>query len=236
MAAPPNDTSEIRAWLATQLKLKDVPEPIWDLLVEDEYVEEAQYPVFADARDELVRQARKLLQIYRAGAGPAPKKQPAGKRKRATTSDRALAVAEIATKIAKARASKNPDASLNGDEEKSPIVSMISNNKITITAQPWVPAEDVKQAYAQLRNACFKKETPSERRVCLCRFVVEHCDGYYDEEHEITGLRPTTRWRPLLHQWNQRYPQGHDWHYTDPRKFYRDFRDTFQALTLFEYF
>jgi hypothetical protein len=238
MADSHNDTSDLRAWLASQLKLEDLPEPIWEYLVVDGYVEAAQDPDFPDARGDLARQARKLLKIYGAGGDAlnVPKKQPTGKRQKATTSDRALAVAEIATKIAKARASKNPDASPNDDEEISPIVSMISNNKITVTADPWVPLTDVMQAFTQLRNVWFKAETPSERRLCLCRFVVEHCDGHYDEEHDITGLRPTSSWRPLMEQWNQRYPQEHPWHYTDVRNFSRDFRDTFEALTLFEYF
>jgi hypothetical protein len=238
MARPNNDTSEIRAWLSSQLKLEDIPEPIWDYLVDERYVRDARDPDYPDGRGDLVWQARKLLKLYSAsvGAPNVPRKQRTSKRQRATTSDRALAAAEIATKIAKARASKNPDASPNDDEEKSPIVSMIINNKITVTADPWVPVKDVMQAFTQLRNVWFKSETPSERRVCLCRFVVEHSDGYYDEEDNITGLRPTSRWRPLMEQWNQCYPPGHDWHYTDPRKFYRDFRETFEALTLFENF
>jgi len=150
MAGPPNDTSEIRAWLTTQLKLEDVPEPIWELLVEDEYVEEAQYPPdFPDARDELVRQARKLLKIYRGGSDSpqVPKKQRTTKRQKATSASRSEVVGKIAAKIAKAKASKGTDASPNGDDERavteSPVVWTIENNLITVTAKPWVSLEEV---------------------------------------------------------------------------------------------
>src|SRR5215218_9439762 len=68
MAAPQNDTSEIRAWLASQLRLEDIPDPIWGYLVEERHVTEAQNPDYPNAREYLVAQARKLLRIHRAGA------------------------------------------------------------------------------------------------------------------------------------------------------------------------
>jgi hypothetical protein len=261
MAGPQNDTSEIRAWLATQLKLEDVPETIWELLVEDEYVEGAQYHVFPDARDELVRQARKLLSAYRAGAGagPAPKKQPTGKRRKATAVSRSKVVAEIKAKSSQAKENKDPDASPNGGEEElealtpeqrellarerafaeSPLTGEISNNLITVTAEPSVSPEDVRRQYESLRRAWFYTETPSERRVELVNFVTSFCEGYYNEERGRSGLLrgpDWPGWRQIMAQWNQRYPQGHDWYYTDVRNFSRVFRETFEALTLFENF
>jgi hypothetical protein len=243
MAGPQYDTSEIRAWLATQLKLEDVPGPIWELLVEDEYVEEAQNRVFPDSRDELVGQARKLLSAYRAGAGagPAPKKQPTGKRQRATAKARSEVVAEIKAKISKAKASSSPDASPNGDSARteSPITGMIANNRITVTADPWVSWEDWRDKIESLRSIWFWKQTPSARRVELVDFVTCFCEGYYNEERGGPGLLrgpDWPGWRQIMEQWNQRYPQGHDWHYTDVRNFSRHFRETYQALTLFENF
>jgi hypothetical protein len=242
MAGPQNDTSEIRAWLASQLKLEDIPEEIWDDLVEQNYVKDAQDPDFPAGREGLVSRARKLFKIYRAddvGARDVRKKQRTSKRQRATTSDRALVVAEIATKIAKARASKNPDASPNGDSvlAESPITGMIANNRITVTADPWVSWEDWRDKIESLRSIWFWKQTPSARRVELVRFVTGFCDGYYDKERDITGLLRGPNWpgwRHIMEQWNQRYPQEHPWHYTDVRNVSRDFRETFEALTLFE--
>lgn len=243
MTGPQNDTSEMRAWLATQLKLEDIPEPIWELLVEDEYVEEAQDPVFADARDDLVRRARKLLKIYRAdvGAPDVRKKQRTSKRQKATAKARSDVLAEIKAKISKAKASSSPDASPNGDSvlAESPITGMIANNRITVTADPWVSWEDWRDKIESLRSIWFWKQTPSARRVQLVRFVTGFCDGYYDKEGDITGLLRGPNWpawRHIMEQWNQRYPQEHPWHYTDVRNVSRDFRKTFEALTLFENF
>ena len=71
----------------------------------------------------------------------------------------------------------------------------------------------------------FWKQTPSERRVELLGFVTGFSKGYYDEEHGITGLKLNASWRQIMERWNQRYPQGHDWHYKDVRNLRRDFRE-----------
>jgi hypothetical protein len=261
MAAPQNDTSKIRAWLASQLKLEDVPEPIWEQLVEDEYVEEAQYPVFADAHDELVRQARKFLKIYRGGADDpqVPKKQRTGKRQKPTDRRRVEVEAEIAAKFAQATAAKDPDASPNGGEEKpetlapeqqilieyaralaeSPLKGEISNNQITVTAKPWVSPEDVRRKFVTMRKIWSWTETPSARRVELVSFVVGFYEGYYNEERDLYGLMRGPNWpswRGIMEQWNQRYPQEHDWHYLDVRNFRRDFNETFETLTSYKDF
>ena len=73
MAGSRNDTSELRVWLASHLKVEDVPETIWDDLVEEEYVKDAQNLGFPDGREELLRQARTLMNAYRAGAGAGPR-------------------------------------------------------------------------------------------------------------------------------------------------------------------
>jgi hypothetical protein len=243
MAGPQNDTSELRAWLASQLKLVDVPEPIWDDLVQEKYVKEAQNLDFPDGREELLWQARRLLKAYRAGAGagPAPKKQPTGKRQRATAKSRSEVVAEIKAKISKAKASSSPDASPNGGSvlAESPITGMIANNRITVTADPWVSWEDWRDKIESLRSLWFWKQTPSARRVELVRFVTGFYDGYYNEQGDKTALQRGPNWpgwRHIMEQWNQHYPQGHDWHYTDVRNFRRHFRETVEALTLFENF
>jgi hypothetical protein len=243
MAVPQEDTAEIRAWLASQLKLGDVPEPIWDYLVEERYVSDARDPDYPDGRGDLVRQARKLSKIYRADVGDPDvrKKQVTGKRQKATAKARSEVVAEIKSKISKAKASSSPDASPKGDSARteSPITGMIANNRITVTADPWVSWEDWRDKIESLRSIWFWTQTPSERRVELVRFVTGFCDGYYDEEGHITGLLRGPNWpawRHIMEQWNQHRPPGHDWHYTDVRNFSRDFRETFEALTLFENF
>jgi hypothetical protein len=258
MAGLQNDTSELRAWLASQLKLEVIPELIWDDLVEERYVKEAQNLGLPDGREELLRQARRLLNAYRAGAdaGPAPKKQPTGKRQKATAKARSEVVAEIATKIAMAKGSISLDASPNGDEEKpnastpellefnartrafaeSPLMWTIENNRITVRAEPWVSPDDVRKSFKNARDMWFWAPTPSERRVELVRFVTGFCRGYHNEERGVSGLVPGRSWRHIMEQWNQHYPHEHDWHYADVRRFRRDFKEGFETLTLFEDF
>jgi hypothetical protein len=255
MAVPHKDTSEIRVWLASQLKLEDVPESVWEYLVEEGYVKEAQNPEYPDARGKLVAQARKLLKIRRDGTDTtkAPKKQRTGKRQKATARRRLQVEAEIAAKFAQAKAAKDPDIS-NGHEEKaenlapgqqilieyaralaeSPLKGEISNNQITVTAEPWVSPEDVRRKFVTMRNIWFWTETPSKRRVELVGFVTGFCEGYYNEEHCRPGLLrgpDWPGWRGVMEQWNQRYPPGHDWHYRDVRNFRRHSHQAFKALT-----
>jgi hypothetical protein len=216
MAGLQKDTLEIRVWLASQLKLEDVPEATWEQLVEDEYVEEAQGPDFPDSRDELVRQALKLLKFYRTGVGASdvPKKQRTSKHQKAKAIRRSEVVAKIAAKIAKAKAKKEPDASPDGGEDKpeaetaeqrefiartgaiaeSPLSGEISNNRITVTAEPWVSPEDVRRQFESLRRAWFWTATPSERRIELVDFVAGFCEGYYNEERGVSGLLRGPNW------------------------------------------
>jgi hypothetical protein len=260
MAGPQYDTSEIRVWLASQLKLEDVPELVWEYLVEERYVKEAQNPEYPGARGKLVAQARKLLKIRRDGTDTpkATKKQRTGKRQKATAHRRLQVEAEIAAKFAQAKAAKDPDVS-NGHEEKaenlapgqqilieyaralaeSPLKGEISNNRITVTAEPWVSPEDVRRKFESLRRIWFYAPTPSARRVELASFVAGFREGDYDEKHDVFSLTSGPGWpgwRGIMEQWNQRYPQGHDWHYTDHRRLRRDFCEVFEALTRYRDF
>ena len=255
MAVPHEDTSEIRVWLATQLK-KEVPEPIWEYLVKKQYVEEAQNPDYPDALGNLVSEARMLMDIRGSGAGVAnvPKKQHTNKRQKATARRRSEVVAEIAAKISQAKENKDPDASPDGGGEKpetlapeqqilidyaralaeSPLKGEISNNQITVTAEPWVSPEAVRRKFVTMRNIWFWTKTPSRRRVELVQFVTGFCEGYYNEESGRSGLRrgpDWPGWRGVMEQWNQRYPPGHDWHYEDVRNFRRHSHQAFKALT-----
>ena len=278
MADLHNDTFELRAWLASQLGLQDVPQAIWKLLLKNGEVGDAQDPGYKNGKRLLLKQARELLKIYRAVSGTQKtrKRQPTGKRQRATAGSRSRAVAEIAAKIDEARAARSDGGSLKGGEDglrdfkkreewerstaelprgpnpeklelsgiepprrssaHAPIMGEIRNNRITVTAKPWVSPEEVRQQYESLQKVWFWKRTPSERRVELVRFVTGLCEGYCDEERGVVGLVPNASLREMLDRWNERYPQDHDWHYTDVRNFRRDFHDAFEALTLFEDF
>jgi hypothetical protein len=76
-------------------------------------------------------------------------------------------------------------------------------------------------------------------RVELVSFVVGFYEGYYNEERDLYGLMRGPNWpswRGIMEQWNQRYPQEHDWHYLDVRNFRRDFNETFETLTSYKDF
>ena len=98
--------------------------------------------------------------------------------------------------------------------------------------------EEVLEKYKSLRKLWFHRDTPSQRRVELLGFVTEFCEGYYDEESGNVGLTWLlgASFRQVMKRWNQRYPQGHEWHYKDVRNFRRDARDTFEALTRYKDF
>ena len=167
------------------------------------------------------------------------RKQSTGKRQQAPAIRRSEVEAEIAAKISKAKAASEEGASSNGDESKPrtpPIVGEISNNQITVTAEPWVSPEEVRRKYESLRKIWFWKQTPSERRIELLDFVAKLSEGYYNKESNRVGLRPRMGRRQLMERWNQRYPPGHEWHYTDVRNFSRDVRETLEALTRYRDF
>lgn len=54
------DELDLRVWLAKQLKKPDVPNPLWDTLVDEEYVEEALGD-FSFGRDDLLEKAREKI-------------------------------------------------------------------------------------------------------------------------------------------------------------------------------
>jgi hypothetical protein len=212
-------------------------------LVKSRHVTDAQDPDLAKGRENLLTEARDLIRIYRAGSGfpKVNKKQRSGKRQRATAIARSKAEAEIAAKIGKASTTRSKHFTSDGDEKKlrGPLEGEISNNRITVTAEPWVSPEDVRREFESLRDIWFWNPTPSERRVELVRFVTGFCEGYHNEERGVSGLVPGPNWRSWRHimeQWNQSYLQEHDWHYKDVRNFRRDFLETFEALTLFKDF
>jgi hypothetical protein len=194
-----------------------------------------------DGHEALLREARFLLRIYDAGseAPKVRKRQSARTRRRASATKRSEVEAEIFAKISKAKAASGEDAS-NGGERKPrtrPIMGEISNNKITVTSEPWVHRDEQSRQYESLRNNWLWRQTPSERRMELLRFVIGFYEGYYDKKRNITGLTPGSSWpgwRRIMEQWNERYPQDHGWHYKDVRNFRRDFRETFETVTRYQ--
>jgi len=122
---------------------------------------------------------------------------------------------------------------------------------ITITAAYWVPKAAVSEFYAEVKAEVKARirdiaPTPSPRRLALFRFVVERSQGIDQWEAlkpegprsvndqgiplHVQGLDVSQSWRSLQAQWNEEYPEGHEWHYSDHRNLRRDFREAFKAL------
>jgi hypothetical protein len=106
---------------------------------------------------------------------------------------------------------------LSGSEESS----LFSYGTITLTVEPWVSADSVKRFYREMQSKVLARK-PHKRRprsLAIFRFVVEQCK--WGRERELIG-KPT--WPKLLELWNERYPEGHEWHYKGVwQNFQRDF-------------
>jgi hypothetical protein len=97
---------------------------------------------------------------------------------------------------------------------------------ITITAAHWVPKDTIGKFYAELKSRVDSAPTPSLRRLAVFRFVTEQSSGI--TECLVYGLN-TPPWRSLQAQWNEEYPPGHKWHYSDHRNLRRDFKEACKA-------
>jgi len=90
-----------------------------------------------------------------------------------------------------------------------------------------VPEDAVRQLYSELKAKMKPTPTTSRRRLTLFRFVAERSSPII--EHSVYGL-DTPRWRSLQAQWNEQYPKGHKWYYSDLRNFHRDFAEASTSL------
>src|SRR5215203_2563123 len=73
MSSDQKDTYEdLKRWLARRLRMDDVPAPLWQLLLEDHWVEDARDPDYQDGKEELLRRARQLLEYSREMGSSGP--------------------------------------------------------------------------------------------------------------------------------------------------------------------
>src|SRR5215208_6634617 len=114
--------------------------------------------------------------------------------------------------------------------------------EITMTVQPWVPADTVRKFYGQLQGRVLisRPRAFSERNLAVFRFVVgqQEVKPYSDDAQAsaLTRRHPKLMrlkqpsWRVMLKRWNQHYSAGHKWHYRHVRNFERDFKRAAQAI------
>ena len=118
---------------------------------------------------------------------------------------------------------------LSGNEQ-----NLFSYGIITLTVEPWVDAKSVERFYREMQGRVLgrKPRRGEPRNLAVFRFVVERSkavewevvrdnDGYFTgRKRELVGI---PSWRELLKLWNERYPEGHEWHYNWVGWFQRDF-------------
>jgi hypothetical protein len=114
--------------------------------------------------------------------------------------------------------------------------------EITMTVQPWVPADTVRKFYGQLQERVLtsRPRALSERNLAVFRFIVEqqevkpHSDNALASE--LTRRHPKLMrlkqpsWRVMLKRWNRHLPAGHKWHYQYVQNFQRDFKRAAKAI------
>ena len=93
----------------------------------------------------------------------------------------------------------------------------LSRAVLTLRVEPWVPPDKVKSYYQEIRQSVLHDAGCKHRTVEVFRFVVAHT------ELEETTLQKTPQWNYLCDQWNEEYPEGHRWHFSD----YGDFRTSY---------
>ena len=114
--------------------------------------------------------------------------------------------------------------------------------EITLTVQPWVPADTVRKFYGQLQRRVLtsRPRALSERNLAVFRFVVgqQEVKPYSDDspESRLTRQHPKLMrlkqpsWRVMLKRWNRQYPAGDKRRYKYVRNFERDFKRAAQAI------
>ena len=133
-----------------------------------------------------------------------------------------------------------------------------SAGTIVLEVAPWVSAETVQKVYieAQTKLRGRRAHKLEDRNLAVFRFVVERLEAIRPvtltssrETHTPQSLKFLTQdefgWPKMfkatelvgsslteLHrEWNQKYPEGHDWYYKSPKTFTRDFRKTQEEIS-----
>ena len=101
---------------------------------------------------------------------------------------------------------------------------------ITLTAEPWVPAETVVKFYQQLQMDMLghKPRAPSRRNVAVFRFVMEQLRASLSDD----GAPRRLPWRWLMERWNSSVQARQEWRYTNENQFSRDFQRGRQAVII----
>lgn len=105
--------------------------------------------------------------------------------------------------------------------------SQVQSQHHTLEIAAWMPSEYVREAYHNVQHDHLGKNQrqPELRNVKVFHFVVSY--SQLKVVHRKEGLAKLTipGWKMLRELWNERYPEGHEWHYPKKKehRFSRDF-------------
>jgi len=103
---------------------------------------------------------------------------------------------------------------------ESRVTDHVTFGTISITAEPWIPAETVTNVYQHLQAQVLRRRPRpvSRRNLSVLRFVVEQLQELIAT---MGGMAepPRVSWSRMMERWNREHPESA---YSDQRKFYRD--------------
>jgi hypothetical protein len=114
--------------------------------------------------------------------------------------------------------------------------------ELTMSVQPWVPADTVRKFYSQLQGSVLasRPRALSERNLAVFRFVVGQQEvkpssddaqaSALTRQHPKLMKLKQPSWRIMLERWNRQHHERHKWHYKSVRIFQRDFQRAAQAI------
>ena len=102
--------------------------------------------------------------------------------------------------------------------------SVANYGNITLSAEPWIPADSVRRAYQDLQKAVLRRKNRPifERNLAVFRFVVAELRSLLprDQMWRLESVEVPS-WRALCGRWNREVRQK--WRYEDVRHFRRAF-------------
>lgn len=102
--------------------------------------------------------------------------------------------------------------------------SVANYGNITLSIEPWIPADSVRRAYQDMQKAMLRRKNRPifERNLAVFRFVVAELRSLLprDQMWRLQSVEVPS-WRALCSHWNREMRL--DWRYEDVRHFRRAF-------------
>lgn len=207
---------ELRVRVTRDLQLGAIPDAIWDFLVGDGWVADVlQHPHEYESLKRRVRRLRKLVDDVHGHAAWKPWSTK-------TVDDAFSPYVQLRTK-----STRDPLPSERDGWQHAVIFGRISDGRIVVEAEPWVPVRSVERYYRELQCLVLDRERNrpiKEKNLELYSWVTRRL-----KERLERGER-REKWREMMVLWN-RYRRK--WRYKEVSNFHRDYcrvRDNIERL------